>query len=56
MIRAMTQTPRSLPEPQPADQIGQSLDRLIGTWTAAEADALLTSIEACEQVDLEFWR
>jgi len=38
-----------------ADRIGHSLDHLIGTWTAEEADAFLESIQSCEQVDSELW-
>lgn len=41
---------------QAEDRIGASLDHLIGTWSAAEAKAFLTSIEACEQVDQDLWR
>ena len=37
------------------DRIGSSLDHLIGTWSAAEADAFLESIKSCEQVDEELW-
>ena len=40
---------------RPSDCIGSSLDHLIGTWTVAEAEALLASIESCEQVDPELW-
>lgn len=39
-----------------ADCIGTSLDRWIGTWTQAEADALIDSIHSCEQLDAELWR
>jgi hypothetical protein len=38
-----------------AERIGSSLDHLIGTWTEDEADALLESIQSCEQVDRELW-
>jgi hypothetical protein len=38
-----------------ADRIGSSLDHLIGTWTEDEADALLESIQSCEQVDRKLW-
>jgi hypothetical protein len=44
-----------LEAPEPADRIGNSLDHLIGTWTTEEADALLASIQSCEQVDSELW-
>jgi len=36
-------------------KVGAALDAFIGTWTAEEARDLLQSIEACEQVDPEFW-
>ena len=38
-----------------ADRIGASLDHLIGTWSEAEAEAFLDSIQLCEQVDAELW-
>jgi hypothetical protein len=41
--------------PADADRIGPSLDHLIGTWTQADADAFLASIESCAQVDAELW-
>ena len=44
-----------LDAPEPADRIGRSLDHLIGTWTLEEADALLESIQSCEQIDEELW-
>jgi hypothetical protein len=37
------------------DRVGSSLDHLIGTWTRREADALLESIQSCEEVDEEVW-
>ena len=37
------------------DRIGESLDHLIGTWTAAEAKAFQESIRACEQIDEDLW-
>ena len=37
------------------DQIGHSLDHLIGTWTTEEAESFLDSIQSCEQVDKELW-
>jgi hypothetical protein len=39
-----------------ADQIGSSLDHLIGTWTRHQADAFLDSIRSCEQIDEELWK
>jgi hypothetical protein len=44
-----------LDAPEAADRIGRSLDHLIGTWTLEEADALLESIQSCEQIDEELW-
>lgn len=41
---------------EPLDRIGSSLDHLIGTWSASDANALLSSIEACEQIDEDLWR
>ena len=41
---------------EPADRIGSALDHLIGTWSKAEADTLLASIESCEQVDAKLGR
>jgi hypothetical protein len=40
----------------PADVVGDSLDRFIGTMTAAQERALLASIKDCEQVDPTMWR
>jgi len=37
------------------DRIGHTLDPWIGTWTQAEADELLGSIQACEQIDHGLW-
>jgi len=37
------------------DRIGRSFDRFIGTWTEREAEELLESIRACEQIDAELW-
>ncbi len=42
------------PRPR-AEQINDSLDHLIGTWTEREAKAFLTSIRACEQIDADLW-
>jgi hypothetical protein len=39
-----------------ANQIGQSLDHLFGTWSRDQADKLLESIRSCEQVDGDFWQ
>jgi hypothetical protein len=42
---------------RPTDnRIGTSLDHLIGTWSDDEADELLESIRACEQLDGELWK
>jgi hypothetical protein len=40
---------------QSNDRIGGSLDHLIGTWSAPEAESFLKSIESCEQLDPELW-
>ena len=37
------------------DRIGHSLDHLFGTWSAAEADSFLASIQSCEQIDADLW-
>ena len=42
------------PKPSP-DRIGNSLDHLIGTWTAAEAKAFMESIKMFEQIDKDLW-
>jgi len=38
------------------DQIGNSLDHLIGTWTRHQADEFLDSIRSCEQIDEDLWK
>jgi len=38
------------------ERIGDSLDRLIGTWSNAEANTFLASIQSCEQIDEELWK
>lgn len=46
-------------EPEEAaatDVIGDSLDHLIGSWTAAEAQEFDDAVAAFEQVDDEMWR
>ena len=43
------------PREQP-NRIGNSLDHLIGTWSTKEAESLLTSIQACAQIDEDLWR
>jgi hypothetical protein len=40
---------------QSADCIGSSLDHLIGTWTAAEANKVNDAIKSCEQIDPDLW-
>ena len=40
---------------RPDDRIGASLDRHIGTWSEEDAQALLESIQSCEQIDPELW-
>jgi len=41
--------------PRGDDQIGDSLDPWIGTWSQEEADEVLDSIQSCAQVDPELW-
>ncbi len=41
--------------PERIDRVGNSLDHLIGTWSSKQADELLASIQACEQIDAELW-
>ena len=36
-------------------EIGRELDHLFGTWSEAEAQAFLSSIRSCEQIDRGFW-
>jgi len=40
----------------PDNRVGNSLDRHIGTWSAAEAKAFHESIKSCEQIDKELWK
>ena len=40
----------------PSRRIGHSLDRFIGTWTAADAKAFKTSIQTLERVDKDLWK
>lgn len=40
---------------QETDVVGDSLDHLIGTWTAEEAETFLEAIDICEQIDDSFW-
>jgi hypothetical protein len=37
------------------DRIGHSFDHLIGTWSEAQGEAFLESIQSCDQVDPELW-
>ena len=39
-----------------AHVVGASLDHLIGTWTAEEADQMERALEAFAQVDEAMWR
>jgi len=39
-----------------ADVVGDSLDHLIGKWSAEESEAFLKSIEPLEQIDRSFWK
>ena len=38
-----------------ADTVGSSLDHLIGTWTAAEADEMDSALEEFEVIDESIW-
>ena len=40
----------------PGPRIGHSLDRFIGTWTAAEAKQFNVSIRSLERVDKDLWK
>ena len=39
-----------------ADTVGSSLDHLIGTWTAEEADAFDAALEDFETIDEAAWK
>ncbi|MBI3466502.1 MAG: hypothetical protein HY000_26100 [Planctomycetes bacterium] len=43
------------PKPTKAD-VGDSLDRLIGSWSETEAEEFLETVSAFERVDNSFWR
>jgi len=43
-------------EPHLRNVVGSSLDDLIGTWTEAEEQEFLRSVEAFDEVDEEMWR
>ena len=38
-----------------ADTVGSSLDHLIGTWTAAEADEIDSALKEFEVIDESIW-
>ena len=38
-----------------SDTVGSSLDHLIGTWTAAEADEIDSALEEFEVLDESIW-
>ncbi len=40
----------------PSRRIGRSLDRFIGTWTAADAKEFNASIRTLERVDKDLWK
>ena len=44
------------PEATKADVVGDSLDRLIGSWSETEAEEFLEAVSAFERVDQSFWR
>ena len=37
------------------DTVGSSLDHLIGTWTAEEADAMAATLEELRTIDESMW-
>ena len=39
-----------------AARVGDSLDQLIGSWTAEEADELDVALEAFETIDTDAWK
>ena len=39
-----------------ADTVGDSLDHLIGTWTASEADEMVTALRDFESIDESAWK
>ena len=43
-------------EATPADVVGDSLDRLAGTWSDEEKDEFLAAVEPCEMIDESLWR
>ena len=45
-----------LAQARPDNRIGNSLDHLIGTWSAAEARTFQDSIKSCEQIDEDLWK
>ena len=38
-----------------ADTVGDSLDHLIGTWTATEADEMLSALRELDTIDESAW-
>jgi prevent-host-death family protein len=41
---------------EPRKEIGHSLDRFIGTWSAEQEAEVLKAVEVFEQVDPSFWQ
>ena len=41
--------------PNRADVVGDSLDRLAGTWSEQQKDEFLRAVEACEMIDESLW-
>jgi plasmid stability protein len=39
-----------------SQRVGDSLNKLIGTWTHAETARFLESVRPLEKVDAEFWK
>jgi hypothetical protein len=47
---------QSVPQAATPHRIGDALDDLAGTWTAADAREFETAIQPCAMVDESFWR
>ena len=45
-----------VPQTGQEGQIGQALDRFIGTWSAEQEAEVLEAVEVFEQVDESFWQ
>ena len=45
-----------VPQTGQEGQIGQALDRFIGTWSVEQEAEVLEAVEVFEQVDESFWQ